>query len=498
MSSESGPARILLVEDNPGDARLVSMLLEQSHLHPVHIVHVTRLAEAAEQLERERFDAVLLDLGLPDSSGLDTIGLVRDRLAEAPLVVLSGCDDRRVRERATELGAADYVVKDELDSFRLERCLEAALTRARLASALDDAERTIRSSDARLVDLMVHAFEPMLVLSRDSRVLFANRAAGETLGVPPDRLMGRTLRLPVGDAETEWIETTSIGTLVSSGRVAVRSVPARWGREHAWLVVLDTGMHAHSPAERHATVASAASPHVAAAASELHARALRTGADVETASAQIVKARELLRGWARQHSPAEIRALMDEVLEVAVATLEDASHEIERVQRIANHVLRESGGAGRVLELGTIDSVVGDAVKRAAVQIGSTVRVKFDHHAAGVLATDVPRVGPLVEDLVVGLGRSLLCETATGIDVHVQSKVISDAVVLTFDLDGGERSTERAARLVARLGDRMTEPEGAIDRVVRGLRELGGQVSFGKRPDGTVWVELHVPASPGR
>ncbi len=487
-------ARILLVEDNLGDARLVSTLLQGSALDPIDIVHVRDLAAATATLESQRFDAIVLDLGLPDSAGLDTLQRMRLGNVGVPLVVLSGCDDTRLRTRATELGAADFVTKDELDEFRLARCIESALARARLESELGDAQRNVESSDARLVDLMLHAFEPMLVLSKTHRVLFANLAAGDALGLPRDRLVGALLRLPVGQGSTQWIETTALGTPARAGRMGVRSVPTQWSRTDAWLVVLDP---AKDPRPEHSSPGLGLPPNVAASASEIHARALRGATGIDTATAQIRKARELLRGWARSHSAAESRALLDEVLEVAANTLDDAARELSRLEGVAHHVLRSSCRSGRVLELGTLDTAIREAVQRAAAQIGRSVNVKFSHHASGVLASDVPRVSPLVEHLVVGLGKWLISDASNGLDLHVDTRMNAGSVIFTVDFDAGDpscsRSNWRADRLVAHPVDRMTEAEGAIDRVVRSLRELGAEVSFGKRNDGTVWVELRVP-----
>ncbi|HET6583439.1 MAG TPA: response regulator [Nannocystaceae bacterium] len=480
------PTRILLVEDNPGDARLVSALLEGSDFDPIDIVHVTALAEATERLAHETFDAIVLDLGLPDSSGLDTLQRLRLPDSTVPLLVLSGNDDDELRGRATALGADDWVTKDELDEFRLSRSLASALARARLVSELDDAQRIAESSEARLADLMAHAFEPMLVLSAARRGLFANVPAGEALGLPVEKLVGTHLRLSVGDGRTEWIETRSMGGSVRSGRVGVRSFPTQWRGAPAWLVALEPA--AVGPA----STGSAVNVNVAASASEIHARAVRTSAGIDTARTQVRKARELLRGWARTHSPAETRALMDEVLEVAAATLDDASHEVQRVEGMAHHVLRNHCGSGRVLELGTIDSVIREAVQRAADQLGTPVRVKFHNRADGVLASDAPRVAPLVERLVTGLGRWVGGDVSEGIDLHVETRVTSSAIVLTFDVDPGAPTSSVSMRILRRSVDRIAETESTLDGIVRSLRDLGAVVSFGKRADGSVWVGLEV------
>lgn len=119
---------VLLVEDEPGDARLVRELLRE--VEPRYQLQtVASLAEALRQLSQQRFAAVLLDLGLPDSQGLPTLRAVLQASGPVPLVVLSGRDDETLAIRAIQLGAQDYVVKGRGDGQHLARALRYAIER---------------------------------------------------------------------------------------------------------------------------------------------------------------------------------------------------------------------------------------------------------------------------------------------------------------------------------------------------------------------------------
>lgn len=119
---------VLLVEDEAGDARLVCELLRE--VEPRYALQtVATLAEALRQLAQQRYAAVLLDLGLPDSQGLPTLRAMLQAAGPVPLVVLSGRDDETVAIRAIQLGAQDYVVKGRGDGQHLARALRYAIER---------------------------------------------------------------------------------------------------------------------------------------------------------------------------------------------------------------------------------------------------------------------------------------------------------------------------------------------------------------------------------
>ncbi len=128
--------KILLVEDNDVDARLTQDILAEWHLEEFNITHVTRLSEAFRYLARARFDAVLLDLSLPDGSGLSTVRQIHAANPTIALIVLSGLNDQTLALQAVQNGAQDYLVKGEGPSELLARSIHYAIERKRAEARL--------------------------------------------------------------------------------------------------------------------------------------------------------------------------------------------------------------------------------------------------------------------------------------------------------------------------------------------------------------------------
>ena len=135
--------RILLIEDNPGDALLVHTALDDHVPGMFAITGVQRLEDALARIAAEPFDAVLCDLGLPDSDGLGTALAVMDRAELLPLVVLTGSHDADVGRAAIRRGAQDFLVKGESSGALIERTLRFAIERKRLEIALRDANAAL-------------------------------------------------------------------------------------------------------------------------------------------------------------------------------------------------------------------------------------------------------------------------------------------------------------------------------------------------------------------
>ena len=134
MSSES--IKVLLVEDNLGDARRLYEGMEEALPGQFQMTHVRRLSETLEYLWEDTCNVVLLDLGLPDSHGLDTLVLVRAQTPDVPIVVLTGFQDEEMGDRALKEGAQDYLVKGQVDSKVLARSMRYAIARKAAEQAL--------------------------------------------------------------------------------------------------------------------------------------------------------------------------------------------------------------------------------------------------------------------------------------------------------------------------------------------------------------------------
>jgi len=138
------PIRVLLIEDNPSDARLTRELLADARGSTFEVEHADRLAKGLERLSRGGVDVVLLDLALPDSQGLQTLARTAAQPHKAPIIVLTGREDDALAVEATRQGAEDYLVKGEADGGMLARLIRVAIERHRRRAAAAEAAAKLR------------------------------------------------------------------------------------------------------------------------------------------------------------------------------------------------------------------------------------------------------------------------------------------------------------------------------------------------------------------
>jgi DNA-binding NtrC family response regulator len=143
---------VFLIEDNPGDARLVREMLAEVTGTPFRLEWADHLAKGLEQLGTEKVDVILLDLSLPDSHGYETFARMHEAAPEIPIVVMSGLDDETMALKAVREGAQDYLIKGEVDANLLVRAIryamerkEAQAERERLIAELQEALARIRT-----------------------------------------------------------------------------------------------------------------------------------------------------------------------------------------------------------------------------------------------------------------------------------------------------------------------------------------------------------------
>jgi len=127
-----GPLNVLLIEDNPGDSRLIQILLAEAEDANFVLTTAERLSIGIDRLRGGSFDVVLLDLSLPDSSGLDTLRRLQAPMTSVPIIVLTGLDDRGLALQAVREGAQDFLVKGKLDAELVARAIRYACERHRM------------------------------------------------------------------------------------------------------------------------------------------------------------------------------------------------------------------------------------------------------------------------------------------------------------------------------------------------------------------------------
>jgi diguanylate cyclase (GGDEF)-like protein/PAS domain S-box-containing protein len=135
MSSKSIKI-LLLVEDNPGDARLLREMFNEEGAHNMEMTHALCMRDAERHLAQREVDLILLDLGLPDAEGVTAVRRVRVAAPRVPLVVLTGRDDESLAALALQEGAQDYLIKGQIDSRGLLRALRYAIERKTMEEAL--------------------------------------------------------------------------------------------------------------------------------------------------------------------------------------------------------------------------------------------------------------------------------------------------------------------------------------------------------------------------
>ena len=134
---------VLLVEDSPTDADLLRRVFLRSGKEHWQMTQVERLANAIAQCQENSFDVVLLDLGLPDSDGLETVTEFRANVPTMPVVVLTMMDDDELALQVMAQGAQDYLVKDQITTQLLVRSLRYAIEREQIFQQLKNSERKI-------------------------------------------------------------------------------------------------------------------------------------------------------------------------------------------------------------------------------------------------------------------------------------------------------------------------------------------------------------------
>lgn len=124
--------RVLLIEDNPGDALLIREMLRDARDIDFALQICTTLADGLQELSERRFDVILLDIDLPDSHGMETVSRLLSRHPANPVVVLTGFDDQDVAVLALKAGAQDYLVKGDTTTNLLVRSIRYAIERHRI------------------------------------------------------------------------------------------------------------------------------------------------------------------------------------------------------------------------------------------------------------------------------------------------------------------------------------------------------------------------------
>ncbi|WP_035992725.1 response regulator [Leptolyngbya sp. KIOST-1] len=174
------PIRVLLIEDNPGDRRLLQELLREVGSVQIELGYADSLSQGIQYLKQGTFDLVLLDLFLPDSQGLATFAQLQQQERSIPIVVTTGLNDETLPLKAVQAGAQDYLVKGQITGELLVRSIRYAIERKRT-------EQKIREQ-AALLDI---ATDAILVRDLQNHILFWNKGAERLYGWTQTEVLGQ-------------------------------------------------------------------------------------------------------------------------------------------------------------------------------------------------------------------------------------------------------------------------------------------------------------------
>ena len=195
MSPTSIRRLLLVVEDDPGDTRILREMLGEQHSHNTELTHVECMSDAERHLADRAVDVILLDLGLPDAKGLEAVRRTHAAAPNVPLVVLTATDDESLAVQALQQGAQDYLIKGQIDARGLLRALRYAIERKTLQDAGKSTENQLLQAQkleslGRLAGGIAHDFNNMLfAIHGYAELLSDDLASMEPARIDPQSLV---------------------------------------------------------------------------------------------------------------------------------------------------------------------------------------------------------------------------------------------------------------------------------------------------------------------
>ncbi len=174
--------KILLIEDNPGDTRLIEEMIKELDTPHFELASVERLDWGLRLLKENKFGVLLLDLNLPDSNGLDTLLKAQAEVPHIPIVVLTGLTDESLALEALKRGAQDYLVKGKVQSSPLARSVRYAIERK-------GAEHALQESERRFKDISENANEWIWEVDPNGKYTYSGPIVERILGFKPEEVL---------------------------------------------------------------------------------------------------------------------------------------------------------------------------------------------------------------------------------------------------------------------------------------------------------------------
>jgi CheY-like chemotaxis protein len=196
--AETRKRQILVVDDSDADAELTRLRLEDSPVAAFEVRIARNLNGALSLMGALSLDAIVLDLNLPDSQGVETVRRVKAVAGAVPIIVVSGVADAKLREQAQSEGAEEVFDKNEASDRLFSRSVLYVLERVRAAREHAQLERVLETTP-----------DALLIIDREGIVQYANQSAVTLFGRPHDEFVGAPLGLDIAQDEIEEISVAS-------------------------------------------------------------------------------------------------------------------------------------------------------------------------------------------------------------------------------------------------------------------------------------------------
>jgi signal transduction histidine kinase len=221
---------VLLVEDNSDYAEMVINVLKTTLNQQVKVLWEQRLAAGMARLDQMSIDVILLDMSLPDSTGIETLQKTIVKAPDLPIVIITGYADEKQDLKALHEGAQDYLIKGQNEVTLLPKAICYAIERKRV-------HRALLESDARFRQLIERSADPIAIIDGQYIIRFVNPAMTQLFGRKQEELLGSLFGFPLpqnGDFSEIEIINHQAKTIIAE----MRTVPIQWEKEPVHLASL--------------------------------------------------------------------------------------------------------------------------------------------------------------------------------------------------------------------------------------------------------------------
>ncbi len=176
--------KILIVDDNPGDIRLIRELLKDISNIQYQLIYEETIDSTLKRLEKEKFDCILLDLNLSDSNGINTLKTLLNHHSETPVIVLTITDREDIAIQSLYEGAQDYLIKGRINSETLYRSVRNAIERKKVENGLRDSEKKYRNIANTIL-------EGLWITDAEGNTTYINRQLADMLGYREEDILNK-------------------------------------------------------------------------------------------------------------------------------------------------------------------------------------------------------------------------------------------------------------------------------------------------------------------